>query len=384
MKMNRSIFSRATKIVVSKRLGGVDRRTFSDLPTRFKQAVSALQLPPSEAVPKKDVSNETKLTLYALYKQGEQGDCSGSRPGIFDPVGRAKYDAWKSLSGTSKDKAMEQYVAEVSKIFGGTLPNVSSVAPVSKKEHVESMVDSMYRPRSMADIVFPRKAALAPVAALQTVNTSVSANGVARLELNRPSRGNSFNMAMWEDVLQAWATVGGDARAKVVILSGAGSSFSTGMDLSVFVDFQSLLSKESCEGRKREAISHFIDYLQNAISGPENCPVPVIAAIHGQCIGGAIDLICAADLRYCTKDAVFCIKETDLAIVADIGTLQRMPKLIGTQKTAELTYTARNFSGAEAEAMGLVAKSFDTVQEMNTYVDKVASEIAQKSPLTIR
>jgi enoyl-CoA hydratase len=191
-------------------------------------------------------------------------------------------------------------------------------------------------------------------------------------------------MQMWEDLHHAWDIMGGNGHAKVVILSGAGNNFSTGMDLSVFIDFQALLSKESCEGRKREAIGHFIDYLQDAISGAENCPVPVIAAIHGQCIGGAIDLICAADLRYCTKDAVFCIKETDLAIVADIGTLQRLPKLIGTQKTAELTYTGRNFSGVEAEALGLVAKSFDTVQEMNAYVEKVASEIAQKSPLTIR
>jgi enoyl-CoA hydratase len=112
--------------------------------------------------------------------------------------------------------------------------------------------------------------------------------------------------------------------------------------------------------------------------------VPVIAAINGYCIGGAVDLITACDLRYCTHDAIFCIKETDLAMVADIGTLQRMPKLIGDMQTRELAYTGRQFTGLEAQQMGLVLKSFATNEEMHNAVLFAANSIAAKSPLTIR
>ena len=108
---------------------------------------------------------------------------------------------------------------------------------------------------------------------------------------------------------------------------------------------QDLASQESCEGRKREALANIIHFLQDAVSSTENCKVPVIAAISGNCIGGAVDLITACDLRYCTEDAVFCIKETDLGMVADVGTLQRLPKLIGDQQTRELAYTGRVFNG---------------------------------------
>jgi enoyl-CoA hydratase len=112
--------------------------------------------------------------------------------------------------------------------------------------------------------------------------------------------------------------------------------------------------------------------------------LPVIASITGNCIGGAVDVITACDLRYCTDDATFCIKETDLAMVADIGTLQRLPKLIGDQRSRELAYTSRVFSGKEAEKIGLVARSFRTEEELRAHVEAVAQSISEKSPLTIR
>lgn len=123
-------------------------------------------------------------------------------------------------------------------------------------------------------------------------------------------------MKLWEDYRQIFEAVGNSNDVRVVVLSGAGGNFSTGMDLSVFAEMQSCGSKETCEGRRREGIARFIQYLQDATSAPETCAVPVIAAVAGHCIGGAIDIITACDLRYCTKDASFCVKEIDLAIVS--------------------------------------------------------------------
>lgn len=148
------------------------------------------------------------------------------------------------------------------------------------------------------------------------------------------------------------------------------------MDLQVFVEMNTMAGNEKCEGRKRESLSNIIQFYQDCVSSPESSsPVPVIAAINGFCIGGAIDLITACDMRYCTSDSSFSIKETDLAIVADIGTLQRLPKLIGDSQTRELAYTGRTFSGKEAEALGLVLKCFNNKEEMMDHVNKVAAQI---------
>lgn len=287
---------------------------------KFLNAVAAIQSPPNPSIPKKDVSNDSKLKLYAYFKQAEQGSCSGERPGMFDLVGRAKYDAWKALGNMSTDDAKAQYIAIVEDIFNGKIPSALSasnpaIVASNSTTSASTKPETLRKPRTLADVAFPRNLASSSNMDKETIQCSADAN-IAKVVLNRPKRGNSFNFQMWEDLHHTWEALNKNKEVKVVILHGSDANFSTGMDLSVFVDFQGVLAKESCEGRKREAVSHFIQYLQDAISGPENCPVPVIAAVHGQCIGGAIDLICAADLRYCTKDATFCIKETDLAIVS--------------------------------------------------------------------
>lgn len=129
---------------------------------------------------------------------------------------------------------------------------------------------------------------------------------------------------MWKELLDVFNVIKTDSSVKVVILTGSSTHFSTGMDLEVFAEMQKLAGKDPCEGRKREALTHLIRFFQDCISSPEyTCPVPVIAAISGHCIGGAVDLVTACDMRYCTADSSYSIKETDLAMVADIGTLQR-------------------------------------------------------------
>jgi enoyl-CoA hydratase len=192
-------------------------------------------------------------------------------------------------------------------------------------------------------------------------------------------------MEMWEDLYNVFNGIKHDEKVKVVILNGSNNNFSTGMDLEVFAEMSKLSSLVKCEGRKREGIENLIIFFQDCISAPEiTCPVPVIAAISGYCIGGAVDLIAACDMRYCTNSSNFSIKETDLAMVADIGTLQRLPKLIGDSQTRELAYTSRIFNGTEAEKLGLALKSFNTDEELMSHVHKLAESIALKSPLTIR
>ena len=218
-----------------------------------------------------------------------------------------------------------------------------------------------------------------------TIKVSLTPTGVATVTLNRPQKLNSFNMEMWEDLFNVFNSIKHDEKVKVVILNGSNNNFSTGMDLEVFAEMNKLSSSAKCEGRKREGIENLIQFFQDCISAPEiTCPVPVIAAINGYCIGGAVDLIAACDMRYCTTTSNFSIKETDLAMVADIGTLQRLPKLIGDSQTRELAYTSRLFNGTEAEKIGLALKSFSTEEELMSHVNKLAETIAIKSPLTIR
>jgi enoyl-CoA hydratase/carnithine racemase len=125
-----------------------------------------------------------------------------------------------------------------------------------------------------------------------------------------------LNMEMWDSYKTAFETVNGDKGVRVVVVSGEGKHLSTGMDLSVFQQMDNLKRVESCPGRQREGLKNVIQYFQDCISAPEKCPVPVVACITGYCIGGGVDLITACDLRYCTADASFCIKETELAIVS--------------------------------------------------------------------
>ncbi len=139
-----------------------------------------------------------------------------------------------------------------------------------------------------------------------------------------------------------------------------------------------------CEGRKREKIRQFIKMLQAPIEAIEQCRKPVIAAIHNGCIGGGLDISLACDMRFCTQDAYFTIKELDMGMVADLGTLQRLPKVVNYGFAAEMAYTGRKVSGAEAGARGLVNAVYESAEEMETKVRELASLIASKSPISVR
>lgn len=205
---------------------------------------------------------------------------------------------------------------------------------------------------------------------------------IATVRLNRPAKGNAMNAVMWQEIRQAFAWVDQTAQARVAILQGEGKHFCTGIDLQMMLDL--MQTQGDCEGRTREDLRSLILDMQDTLTSLERCRKPVLAAIHGACIGGAVDLICCADMRYATADAVFCIKEIDIGMVADVGTLQRLPKLVGEGMARELAYTGRNVGGTEAATLHLVNRVFDTQDALYQGVREIAATIAAKSPLAMR
>ncbi|MFO1315921.1 MAG: crotonase/enoyl-CoA hydratase family protein [Burkholderiales bacterium] len=206
---------------------------------------------------------------------------------------------------------------------------------------------------------------------------------VATIALNRPDRGNALDLPMWHELRAAMRWLDETPEARVGVVTGNGSHFTTGIDLSLLAAVREKIA-DPCDGRAREKLRQLILELQDVFTAIERCRKPVIAAIHGACIGGGVDLVTACDLRYCSADAVFCVKEVDVGMTADVGTLQRLPKLVGEGMARELAYTGRTVDGAEAQALRLVNRCFGTKSEMLAGVREIAAAIAAKSPLAIR
>jgi len=208
-------------------------------------------------------------------------------------------------------------------------------------------------------------------------------NRVANIRLNRPEKANAINATMWQEVKDVFDLVDESPEVRVAVLSGQGKHFSAGIDFEFLGSIYNKLNGLS-EGRKQERLRQIIIGLQDCVTAIELCRKPVIAAIHGACMGGGVDLITACDIRYATVDARFSIKEVDLAIVADTGALQRLPRIIGDGLFRELAYTGLEFDGVEAHSMGLVNKVFPDQMNLLAGVNELATQIAAKSPLAIR
>ena len=218
---------------------------------------------------------------------------------------------------------------------------------------------------------------------LETLRVTLS-DHIATVTLNRPDKANAMNWAMWQDIRSAMQWVDRTPEARVAIIEGEGRLFTSGIDLSMMMGLQGQI-KDDCDGRMREKLRQLILELQDTLTSIERCRKPVIAAIHGGCIGGGVDLISCTDMRYCSADAYFTIKEIDIGMVADVGTLQRLPKLIGNQGIVrEMAYTGRRVEAAEAREIGLVNRVFDSREALQAGVREVAAQVAAKSPLSIR
>jgi enoyl-CoA hydratase/carnithine racemase len=217
---------------------------------------------------------------------------------------------------------------------------------------------------------------------LRSLSVSV-AGGVAAIELNRPDKANAINQQMWLDIRSAFRAMDEMAEVRVVVISGRGAHFTSGIDFGMLAGLKSQV-RDECEGRGREKLRRTILDLQDALSSIERCRKPVLAAIHGACIGGGIDLITCCDMRYAAAEAYFSVKEVDVGMTADVGTLQRLPKLVPDGIARELAYTGRRFDAAEARQIGLVDRVYDSPDNLRRGVAEIAATIAAKSPLSIR
>lgn len=206
---------------------------------------------------------------------------------------------------------------------------------------------------------------------------------VAKLTLNRPTKANVLNAPMWKELTAFFNWADDHPPVRCIVLDGAGKNFCGGIDFSVLMALAGEIASLT-EGRKQELLRRKVFEFQESFCAIERCRKPVIAAVHGACIGGGVDMITACDIRFAATDTRFSVKEVDLAIVADVGTLQRLPTLVPQGIARELAFTGREFSAEEAYRIGLVNRVLDTKDALMDEAMSTAHTIAEKSPLTIR
>ena len=207
---------------------------------------------------------------------------------------------------------------------------------------------------------------------------------VATVSLNRPDKANAMNAPMWAELQQCFEWLDEEPSVRVVILAGNGKHFCAGLDLGMFGGDEVITGAEAEPSRRAEGFRRTILRLQGNLNAIENCRKPVLAAIHNSCIGGGIDMTCCCDMRYASEDALFSIKEIDIGMTADVGTLQRLPKIIPDGIVRELAYTGRHMNAREARELGFVNQVFADRAALLQGVTAIAREIAKKSPLAVR
>ena len=203
---------------------------------------------------------------------------------------------------------------------------------------------------------------------------------VAHLVLDRPAALNTMNPAFWRELDDVLTQLHRGTEARVLVISSTGKHFSAGMSLDAFGGAIAL-DDRSAEGRA--AVFDQLTDMQATFTKLESLRIPVLAVLHGGCIGGAVDLVTACCLRFASSDAFFCVQEINIGMVADVGTLQRLPKLLPMAIAKELAYTGRRMPAARALALGLVNEVHDTQQDALGAALACAAEIAAKPPVAI-
>jgi enoyl-CoA hydratase len=213
-----------------------------------------------------------------------------------------------------------------------------------------------------------------------TCFTLTTADHIAHLVLNRPAELNTMHPTFWRELDELLTQIHNEGQARALVISSTGKHFSAGMALETFGGAIQM-DDQSPEGRA--AIYDLLMDIQSTFSKIENLRIPVICAIQGGCVGGAVDMVTAACIRYASADAFFCIQEINIGMVADVGTLQRLPKLIPFGVVKELAYTGRRLPAAKALTYGLVNEVFDTHEATVAAALQCAREIAAKPPVAI-
>ncbi|KAF5296055.1 hypothetical protein FQA39_LY12677 [Lamprigera yunnana] len=215
-----------------------------------------------------------------------------------------------------------------------------------------------------------------------TLAVSVPKSFVYHVELNRPEALNAQTREMWMELKQCFNELSVEPDCRVIIISAAGRMFTAGLDFKSSLEWSQKVSEVDDIARKAKLLKELIVTGQDGFTAFENCSKPVLSAVHNACIGAGVSLISATDIRYCTKDAWFQVKEIILGMACDVGALQRLPKVCGGDGLVrEICYTGRKFNAEEAVKMGFVTRMYDDKETMMAGVMKIAEEIAAHSPV---
>lgn len=214
----------------------------------------------------------------------------------------------------------------------------------------------------------------------ETLEVSIK-DHIAHVAMNRPEKLNAMNGTFFSEIGKAFKALDADPDVRAVVLSGNGKHFTAGLDLKESASV--LGAAEGDPARVRDKLRRHILWLQDSFSAIDACRVPVIAAIHGACVGGGIDLIAAADMRIASEDAWFSVQEINVAIVADLGTLQRAPYLLPLGILKELAFTGRKMKTTEARSLGFINHIHPDKEAALEAAFELAGVIASKSPLAV-
>jgi len=206
---------------------------------------------------------------------------------------------------------------------------------------------------------------------------------IAWVWLNRPEKKNAMNPPAWKETFPIFEDLDEDENIRVVIVAAKGSDFNTGLDLvEMLVELDELTSPVQSAALKKSFMKKLLK-LQDGLSVIEKCRKPVIAAVHGMCFGGGLDLITACDIRLCSKDAKFSLLEASVGMVADVGVLQRIPNIIGQGHAREMAYSCRRINAEKALRINLVNEVYEDYNELLKEAESLANDIAANSPLAV-
>lgn len=207
---------------------------------------------------------------------------------------------------------------------------------------------------------------------------------VATVWLDRPGALNAMGPDFFADMPPVMAHLGADPDVRCIVIAARGTAFSAGLDLKTMGMEVLQPDTDASPVQNRQQLLEKIRYMQDAMTAVDTCEKPVIAAVHGPCIGGGIDLITACDIRLATREATFSVRETRLAMVADLGTLQRLPRIVGEGHVAELVYTGDDIDAERADEIGLVNHVYDDEDALRNATRDLAGRIAANSPLAVQ
>ncbi|GMS94033.1 hypothetical protein PENTCL1PPCAC_16208 [Pristionchus entomophagus] len=218
----------------------------------------------------------------------------------------------------------------------------------------------------------------------QYLLVSNKGNGIFHVQLNRANKLNALTLEMWDDIGDVFAKLDTDENCRAVVISGNGRCFTSGIDIPSFMSAVAVGEDLDVARRSRQML-RLIEKMQFPTNIIEKCCKPVIAAIHSYCVGIALDIITACDVRYCTKDSDFAVKEVAVGLAADVGSLNRLPKIVGNHSwVREVCLSARHFDAKEAFEQGLVSRVFDNYEAVMTAAKETAKAIATSSPVAVQ